>query len=154
MVRPYWERLGLGITRNSQGAYIIVQVYSTWDFAVKPFNEMEANILKTQIMRALISTSPSVKNVNETLSADVSEYARLKSLRKSNQYGNLGDYLRATKRYNRWSYSNLKVTYNSEGLIEVIRNQTTIMPKNSAYTQMRMSLEYSQGFLTLFFTFI
>jgi hypothetical protein len=79
MVRPYWERLGLGITRNSQGAYIIVQVYSTRDFAVKPFNETEAEILKTQIMRALMSTSASVKNVNEILSADVSEYARLKS---------------------------------------------------------------------------
>jgi hypothetical protein len=64
MVRPYWERLGLGISRSSQGAYIIVQVYSTRDFGVKLFNETEANILKTQIMMALISKSASVKNVN------------------------------------------------------------------------------------------
>lgn len=56
---------------------------------------------------------PSAKSVNQTLSDDVSEYAKLKRLNQTLQYQNLGEYIKSTNRYRKWAFSNLKVTYKS-----------------------------------------
>jgi len=64
-------------------------------------------------MNALISVSSTIKTINDTLSSDVSEYTRLKSQGLSTQYASVGDYLKSTKRYTKWAYYNIKITYKS-----------------------------------------